>query len=891
MGFSHLGAFLAYVTLPLGDVPAPCHNEEEGQIVIPSPCGHSEAASEGWQSHDSEDSEWLRPRAAARVCSVPQSRIYTWIYSGKVEIRRQGRSLLIRREALLKQANPQPHGSVKGPRTAPRSQGPSQPEMSMGEVVQWSGCSVKAVYRAVQNGQLTRRTVSGRLVFDSTEVGAWLERERHLAAETPDSQQQWWTLKAISTAHNMSTGWLQRQITRGHLRAVLFPVKSTPTWMVEEKDLQAWLRSLDSKLTTSLPEGGKLDHLQGEVLSLRAAARRYHVGQQTLQMAAAAGALPISCQRQRGPLRYLVGSRDVETLLRARTQEKGWSCLRVAALTGIDVKKLRAAVRDGRLRAQGHGTDWRLQESDIAEWLQRERPAYRREVAQLSPLVTPQEVAQLAQIGPENVQAAIRDGNLPTLDGMLPRRVVDDWLAGRGLPPSWESDRPSEWLITEDAARLCGVSVLSIRSWVRGGHVETQRLGSFILVRREALLRYAGKAPPSGSMTVREATRRYQISRNILQKAVHRGAIPHTKRGKSHALFVLAADVEAWLQRRGDVWPLPRQPIGKPMPAPALDREAYFLSDAARLGRVNYHTLSLAIREGKLKATRSSRGGPYIIMRLDLQRWLDALFALRGGMTTPRLEEPPTSQPTLPPATDKAPSGACKPARSRPKLGGADPAPPSRPGLLSPPVEPGQVSVPATQQPEARVPRGQVLDIERACRRYGCHYDVLASAVERGMIAATKEFSDGKFHWQMGSLDIEEYLRQHDEEKPALTSKSIAEMTGIPVRTVFRAIATGQVVADRSGTVSPTSLALWLENAPAYRPEVEPLSRVLSSKEVGRISKLGQTAVVKAIRARQLQALALEAPTGIRYCIPRMCLDVWLAGRGLPPSWQLEGDR
>ena len=49
-------------------------------------------------------------------------------------------------------------------------------------------------------------------------------------------------------------------------------------------------------------------------------------------------------------------------------------------------------------------------------------------------------------------------------------------------------------------------------------------------------------------------------------------------------------------------------------------------------------------------------------------------------------------------------------------------------------------------QPPAPTPvpapllRGEVLDIEQACQRYGCHYHVFVSAVERGILPAAKEF-------------------------------------------------------------------------------------------------------------------------------------------------------
>ena len=140
----------------------------------------------------------------------------------------------------------------------------------------------------------------------------------------------------------------------------------------------------------------------------------------------------------------------------------------------------------------------------------------------------------------------------------------------------------------------------------------------------------------------------------------------------------------------------------------------------------------------------------------------------------------------------------------------------------------------------------------------------------------------------MGCLDVEDYLAQLSQEDSAWTCDRIAEFTGIPSYQVREAIRRGRLVTSgRDQIASVEALVRWLEDfAPPYRAEVAHLSPLLSSKVAGKVSKLGQTQVVKAIRADRLRALAVEAATGIRYYIPRRNLDVWLIKQGLPPSWK-----
>jgi len=605
-------------------------------------------------------------------------------------------------------------------------------------------------------------------------------------------------------------------------------------WLVADDDLQAWLRARESEL----PKGA----LHGEVLTSKQVVQRYGISKDIVREAILSGLLPASRERDRGGRRlFLVGSLDVEAFLRDREKARveSWICPCIAKVTGIPVQALHVALQKGRLRYRDskepfHGSNRQLEEDVLLQWLQHEAPPYRKEVAHLSALADVEEVARLAKIPVEQVQACVQAGELVTLGGFVPRRILDRWLMKRRLPPSWKRD-DTEWLRTIDVARTLGVSLTQVHRRIKLGYLEAQRVGHRVLVRREAVQKLAESAPPD-CLTLQEAATRYQVPKHRLVRAVRGGFIRHIRIPRMRTIHVLPRDVESWLRR-----PVAMPPrVKENVPVPSLIDATYSLAASARLGRVAYETARSAAKAGRLKA-RFTPAGVYSIAREDLQAWLVALAGLRAKARE-------AAQRNAPPKS------------------------------LQP--------VPATGQPS--VLRGEVLNIERACQRYGCHYHVLVSAVESGLLPAAKEYHEGKHHWQLGNIDVENFLREHPEEERLWISKSIAEVTGISQREVFRAISTGQLASDRTGRVTSIDLAGWLETAPAYRWEVECLSRMLSSKEAGKVSKLGQTAVVKAIRAGELQALAIEASTGTRYCIPRRCFDVWLLGQGLPPSWHLD---
>ena len=88
--------------------------------------------------------------------------------------------------------------------------------------------------------------------------------------------------------------------------------------------------------------------------------------------------------------------------------------------------------------------------------------------------------------------------------------------------------------------------------------------------------------------------------------------------------------------------------------------------------------------------------------------------------------------------------------------------------------------------------------------------------------------------------------------------------------------------------IDTQSLIQWLETqAPPYRKEVAELSPFVSSKVAGTLTGLGQTSVVKALRAGEFCAISVQEKSGPRYYIPRFQFDQWLKSRGLPPSWEL----
>jgi excisionase family DNA binding protein len=128
-----------------------------------------------------------------------------------------------------------------------------------------------------------------------------------------------------------------------------------------------------------------------------------------------------------------------------------------------------------------------------------------------------------------------------------------------------------------------------------------------------------------------------------------------------------------------------------------------------------------------------------------------------------------------------------------------------------------------------------------------------------------------------------------------LTVARVAELTGLSRVIIEQAVEREELQASalRQPGISPLwvidtqSLIQWLETqAPPYRKEVSQLSPFVSSKVAGKLTGLGQTSVVKALRAGEFGAISVQQKSGPRYYIPRCQFDKWLKNRGLPPSWE-----
>ncbi len=147
-------------------------------------------------------------------------------------------------------------------------------------------------------------------------------------------------------------------------------------------------------------------------------------------------------------------------------------------------------------------------------------------------------------------------------------------------------------------------------------------------------------------------------------------------------------------------------------------------------------------------------------------------------------------------------------------------------------------------------------------------------------------------------LEVADNYRANRESPKSdrLTVTKVTTLTGLSRLIIEQAIERQDLHASalRQPGISPQwvidaqSLIQWLETqAPPYRKEVASLSPLVSSKVAGKLSGLGQTSVVKALRAGEFYAISVEEKTGPRHYIPRRQFDRWLKSRGLPPSWEL----
>ena len=199
------------------------------------------------------------------------------------------------------------------------------------------------------------------------------------------SPKRYYSAEEIEKMTGVSSHLVQRDIDNGKLKALLCRDR-IHTYVVEEADLNGWLRQGSQALSTETPE------------------------------------------------------------LEA---ESGWTLPRASKFVGLAYECVLDASLRGELptREIPHfflGKRRLVEPEDLLRWLIRHPLPYRKEVAHLPPVADIQEAAQLSGQSLQSVSACIREGSLEACEKLIPRRALDRWLKKLGLPQSWQPRKEAQ---------------------------------------------------------------------------------------------------------------------------------------------------------------------------------------------------------------------------------------------------------------------------------------------------------------------------------------------------------------------------------------------------------------------------------------------------------------
>jgi excisionase family DNA binding protein len=380
-----------------------------------------------------------------------------------------------------------------------RAGGTEDPErISLQEVAQLSGCSPNSVRRWMAGGTFTIYTnPEGYPILSRAAVLAWL-RERPVR-QLPEHE-KYYSLRQISQFLQMKLATVQSDVVKGYLKA-LWVQGQPPRWMVAESALKAWMHWRNQHYTPEPP--------RGEELPTSEICQRYGCTADILQHGVRQGYLQPARRFGKSGVGHYWNPEAVADYLRLRAEpETIWTPGRIHTFTGVPMVSIRAAIERGALPIgvdyhPSRGPKRAVKLEDLLGWLQEAAPPYRKEVRHLSPFVSSKVAGKQSGLGQTSVVKALRAGELEAFQVQeqtgpryyIPRYQFDRWLESRGLPPSWELEKESEWLRVADAAQLISVAKPTIQKWLSLGKLKARRRGRAWLVERSSLLEKANQQP------------------------------------------------------------------------------------------------------------------------------------------------------------------------------------------------------------------------------------------------------------------------------------------------------------------------------------------------------------------------------------------------------------
>lgn len=486
--------------------------------------------------------------------------------------------------------------------------------------------SLNILRRAALKGQLAiESNPAGQPLVDPAELQRWIAA-RATADPSRLEQGRYYRLKEIAELTQMKLATVQRDVVKGLLQARLM-AGAPPYHLVSEADFVAWLKSRDQKYTQP--------KLEGEALSTRQACDRFGTTEDILWQGRKSGRLQVGRRFSANGVGLFYSSQEIEQYLKQRSRTDAWTRTRIAEFFGISAESVREAMLRGDLPFEmtdlpGKGPRRCVSPEHLIEWVRRQAPPYRIEMAHLGHFVSYKTAAELANRPAAAIHAALCSGELKGLrcgpedaGYHIPRYQFDLWLARQGLPPSWELETDTRWLRVQDAARLAQVAIPTIQKWLTVGYLVAQRRGRRWLVDRERLLEVADnyranrENPKSDRLTVTKVTTLTGLSRLIIEQAIERQDLHASalrQPGISPQWVIDAQSLIRWLETQ----------------APPYRKEVASLSPlvsskvAGKLSGLGQTSVVKALRAGEFCAVSvEEKTGPrHYIPRRQFDRWL-----------------------------------------------------------------------------------------------------------------------------------------------------------------------------------------------------------------------------------------------------------------------------